>query len=90
MPLPVFAETVSTGTSRSCDKPFAERGLHAVEQRGCIFRHVPLVERDDQRAAFLDHLRGNPQILGLQPARRIQQQDDDFGIIDRPRGVGGR
>ena len=65
MPLPVFAETVSSGTSRSCDRPSAERGLDPVEQRRRMFGDVPLVERDDQRAAFLDHLVGDAQVLRL-------------------------
>ena len=60
MPLPVLAETVSSGTSLSCDKPFGERGLDAVEQRRGMLGDVPFVERDDQRAAFLDHLVGDP------------------------------
>ena len=36
---------------------FLERRLDAVEQRRGVFGDVPLVDRDDQRAAFLDHLR---------------------------------
>ena len=44
---------------------------------------IPFVQRDDQRAALLQHLVGDPQILRLQPERRIEQQHDNLGEIHR-------
>jgi hypothetical protein len=60
-------------------QPVVERSPHAVEQPAGVLGHVPLVDRDHQRATFLEHHRGDLEILMLQPARRIEQQHDHFG-----------
>ena len=52
-----------------------------------MFGDVPFVERDDQRAAFLQHLVGDLEILHLEPARRVEQQHHHFGMVDRSLGV---
>ena len=63
-------------------QPFFERSAHAVEQPAGVFGNVPLVDRDDQRAAFFEHQRGDLEILVFQSASRIEQQHDNFGKID--------
>jgi hypothetical protein len=67
-----------------------ERLAHAVEQAAGIFGHVPLVDRDDQGAAFFQHHRGDLEILVLQPARGIEQQHDHFGKVDGAARIGDR
>ena len=89
MPLPVFADTVSSGTSLDLREAFGQRRLDPVEQRRRILGDVPLVERDDQRAAFLDDLVGDPEVLRFEAPGRVEQQNDDLGIIDRALGIGG-
>src|SRR5579884_2007973 len=54
-------------------QPPAERGLDPVEQRRSMLRHVPFVERDDQRAALIDDLRGDPEVLRFEAARSVEQ-----------------
>ena len=90
MPLPVLAETVSTGTPFSCDRPFLERRLDAVEQRRSVVGDVPFVDRDDQHPALLDRGVGDLQILHLEAAGGVEQQQDDLAAVDRAAGVGDR
>ena len=80
MPLPVLAETVSSGTPFSCDSPSSSAALTPLNSDEALLGDVPFVERDDQRAAFLEHLVGDPEVLRLEPAGRVEQQHHHLGM----------
>ena len=90
MPLPVMPETVSRGTPRAWLSPSSSAALMPLNRALGPSGHVPFVDRDDQRAAFLEHIVGDLQVLHLEPARGVEQQHDDFGEIDRAAGIGDR
>jgi hypothetical protein len=67
---------------------FLKRALDPVEQRRGIFGDVPLVQCKYQRPAFLEHLRGDLQILDLEPAGGVQEEDHNLRHVDGAAGVG--
>src|SRR3546814_12271657 len=77
------ARNAEHGHALDLAEPVVERVADAVEQRRGILGDIPFVERDDQRAAFLQHLVGDAQILRLQPLGRIEQQHEDLREVDR-------
>ena len=91
-PLAVLADTANSGSPRTCASPSfsaSRMPLNRLEASSVPFRpdasltgHVPFVDRDHQRAPFLQAHVGDFEILMLQPLGRIQQQHDDFGEID--------
>ncbi len=52
-----------------------------------MFHRVPFVERDDEGAAFLQHLVGDAKVLRLKAARGIEQKHDDFGEVHSVQAV---
>ena len=89
MPLPVLAETVSSGTSRSCARPSSSAALTPLNRADACSATSHLLSAMISAAPFLDDLGRDAQILRLEPARRVEQQHDYFGKIDRALGVGG-
>jgi hypothetical protein len=85
-----FAGEAGHGEQRdtaSLAQPFLKRGADAVEQRTAAFRHVPFVDRDQERAAFLQHMIGDAQVLRLQPTRGVEQEDHHLREVDRAAGI---
>src|SRR5690606_40231282 len=46
-------------------QPVVQSGTNTVEQLAWPIRHIPLVNRDNQAAAFLNDLVGNSQVLSF-------------------------
>ena len=91
MPLPVLAETVSSGTSFSCARPSSSAALIPLNRDEAFSATSHLLSAMISAAALLDHLRRRScRSCDFEAAGGVEQQHDDFGIIDRAAGVGGR
>ena len=52
--------------------------------------HIPFVERDDQRPSLFDHPGCDLEVLHFEPAGRVEQKNDHFGVINGPASIGDR
>ena len=71
-------------------QPLVQRLAHPLEQARLVGGDVPFVERDDEAPAFAEHQIGDAQVLRFEPQRRVEQQHDDLGEVDRVLGIGDR
>ena len=51
---------------------------------GLVLDEVPLVDRDDEALALLDHVARDVGVLGGQPVDRVEDEDRDVGAARSP------
>ena len=90
MPLPVFAETVSSGTPFNCASPSSSAALTPLNSDEAFSATSHLLSaRISARPSSITWL-AILRSCTSRPAGGVEQQHHDFGIIDRALGVGDR
>ena len=90
MPLPVLAETVSSGTPRSCARPSSSAALTPLNSDEACSATSHLLSAMTSARPSSSTWAAILRSCDFEPAGGVEQQHDDLGKIDRAAGVGGR
>ncbi len=91
----VEALTALTGNRHSANTTHLRKQTRSLfvkigQNHLAVFDQIPLVKRDDRRAAFADNKIGDLQILLFKRNRRIENDDNHFGKADSTQAIGDR
>ncbi len=78
------------GDAGHLGQPVCHFGDEITQVLLLVLDQVPLIDGDDERAAFLGDVLGDGQILMLERALGIDDDDDDLGEADSADGVARR